>query len=194
MKGPKLLLPALLSLFVLMAHAQQANPATSSLSAIRAYTRSIDSLENEVHEGRGRDPKMGEGISEGPMTTTITTIVYNKKTGQRDTSVTKKNMGGFGLYTLFAKDTVFKIRYHDTYDQNMYETYYFKDNQLVCSKVRLEKDGIGEVICQGEEYYRDGKVIYKILSPHKVRKTYSERLSFSWWDKGNEYLRKYYNP
>src|SRR5690242_6233739 len=98
----------------------------------------VDSL---AHAG-----KLETGISEGTITQTAARIIYNIKQSKNDTTWGSRVIGGFSIEPTFKGDTFFKILYHDNVDNNIYETYNFRDKQLVCSMVRLEADGIGTML------------------------------------------------
>jgi hypothetical protein len=84
-----------------------------------------------------------------------------------------------------------QILYHDNSDGNIYETFYFNDNLLICAKVRLVEDATGKVIYSGEEFFRDAKIIYVQSPPTEADSRYRDRIVFSWWNAGMEYLKEF---
>lgn len=156
---------------------------TSYIKEVNTYIKMVDSL---AHAG-----KLETGISEGTITQTAARIIYNIKQSKNDTTWDSKVIGGFSIEPTFKGDTVFKILYHDNADNNIYETYYFRDKQLVCSMVRLEADGIGTVLYSGAEYYKNGKIVY-VKSPNSAAPDrYRARVSFSWRESGIRYYEQF---
>ena len=134
--------------------------------------------------------KLQTGIIEGTITRTTIKASYNVKTIKNDTTWDSNKVGGFSIEPMFHRDTVYAILYHDNVGNNIYETYYFRNKQLICSKVRLEADGIGTVLYRGAEYYRNGKIVYAISPASEAAKELQDRVSFSWWETGNKYYEQ----
>jgi hypothetical protein len=153
----------------------------SYIAEVNVYTSRVDSLATH-HETT---------LAEGTISRQISRVIYNGAKGKNDTIVKSEIVGGFSKETLIVGDTILRILYHDNVDKNIYETFYFKNNQLICSKVRLEADGIGNVLYNGIEYYRAGILVYKKSPPTKAKKKYRARVAFSWLETGTEYYREF---
>jgi hypothetical protein len=164
----------------------------SYVEEVNAYTRGIDSLATR-HDfsaiRRGIDLK--KSLSEGTITQQLTKVIFNETEGKNDTITKSGIVGGFSLETLTKGDTILSILYHDNVEKNIYEAFYFRNNQLICSKVRLEDNGIGHVLYNGEEYYLGNQIKYTISPPSKARKRYRARVAFSWRERGNEYYQQF---
>jgi len=130
-------------------------------------------------------------LAEGTISHQTTKVIYNETKGKNDTIVKSEIIGGFSKETLTVGDTILRILYHDNVDKNIYETFYFKNNQLICSKIRLEADGIRNVLYNGIEYYRSGILIYTKSPPAKAKKKYRARIMFSWQETGTKYYQEF---
>jgi hypothetical protein len=155
---------------------------TSYIKNADSYIAEIDSLE---HAG-----KLITGVSEGSITTTTTKVVYDTAKSKNDTTWLPNETGGFSLEYTYRGDTVLKLLYHDNTDKNIYETYYFRNKQLICAKVRLEANGVGTILYQGIQYYKNAKIVYAESPPSESPKEYRGRVLFSWWDSGNKYYQE----
>ena len=156
----------------------------SYVAEVNAYTTRIDSL--------AKDHDHDLTIAEGPISQRITKVFNNTTTGKYDTIVNTETIGGFSKQIFTLGDTILRILYHDNIDNNIYETFYFRDKQLICAKVRLEANGIGNMRYSGIEYYRGGIRVYTKSPPTKAKKKYRSRVVFSWWDTGTGYYQEYW--
>ena len=115
---------------------------------------------------------------------------FNAKQSKNDTTLNSTELGGFSIEYSYQGDTVFEISYHDNVDNNIYETYYFQNKQLICSKVEVGGYGLGAPLYRGAEYYRNGKIVYSINPASEAPKEFHDRVGSSWWEKGNEYYEQ----
>jgi hypothetical protein len=164
----------------------------SYIVEVNFYTSRIDSLatQHDFSEIR-RNIDLEMTLAEGTISQQTTKVIYNGTKGKNDTIVKSEIIGGFSKKTLTIGDTILRILYHDNVDKNIYETFYFKNNQLICSKVRLEDNGIGNVLYNGIEYYRAGILMYTKSPPTKAKKKYRARIAFSWWQTGTESYQEF---
>ncbi|MEO6738480.1 MAG: hypothetical protein ABIM97_19150 [Ginsengibacter sp.] len=166
-------------------HAQTDKDAIAN---IHAYTKYIDSLS----DNDDRQTLISKSIAEGTITQESVSTSKVGHSNKIDTIRTTKN-GGFGRYTIQNKtsDTVYKILYHDNINKNFYETYYYKDNQLVFAKIDYQEDGIGQTFYYREEYYQDDKMLASNESKKSIDGPFKERVAFDLRKKGIEYLNKF---
>ncbi len=148
---------------------------TVAILKIRTFTKYIDSL-SDNDEGQNFVIK---SIAEGRITQEIVSTSIVGHTNKIDTIRKTKN-GGFGRYTTqnIKGDTVYKILYHDNIDKNFYETYYYKENKLVYSKIDYQEDGIGQTFYYREEYYKDNKILFVNESPKSIDEAFRQRVTF----------------
>jgi hypothetical protein len=161
---------------------------TAEISKIEAYTKYIDSLSDNDE----RQNLVIKQIAEGEITqeTVSTSIVgHNNKI---DTTRKTKN-DGFGKYTTrnIKGDTVYKILYHDNIDNNFYQSYYYKDNNLVYSKIDYQEDGIGQTFYYREEYYKDNEILFVNESPKSIDTVFRQRVTFDLRKKGKDYFDEF---
>ncbi len=161
---------------------------TITISKIDAYTKYIDSLSaNDERQNFVIQHKAEGRISEETVSTSI--VGHSNKI---DTTRKTKN-GGFGKYTIHnvKGDTVYKILYHDNIDKNFYESFYYKDNNLVYSKIDYQENGIGQTFYYREEYYKDNKILFVNESPKSIETGFRQRVTFDLRKKGNDYFEKF---
>ncbi|MDR3712850.1 MAG: hypothetical protein P4L51_08545 [Puia sp.] len=169
-------------LFALETTPASAQFDTSYVKNADDYIAEIDSLEHAE--------KLTTGISEGSITTTTMKVVYDTAESKNDTSWLPNVIGGFSLKYTYQNDTVLKLLYHDNTDKNIYETYYFRNKQLICAKVRLEANGIGTILYHGVQYYKNAKIVCAQFPPSEAPKEYRGRVLFSWRDAGTKYYEQ----
>ena len=161
---------------------------TARVSKIKTFTNYVDSLS----ENDERQDFVIKSISEGKISREI---ISTSQTGHRNKTDTIRNIknGGFGKYTIqnLKGDTVYKILYHDNLDKNFYESYYYKNNKLVYSKIDYQEDGIGQTFYYREEYYNGKEVLFTTESLKIISLFYRERVSFDLRKKGNDYFDKF---
>lgn len=161
---------------------------TVAISKIKAYAKYIDSL-SDNDEGQKFVVK---SIAEGRTTQEIVSTSIDGHSNKIDTTRKTKN-GGFGRYTTqnIKGDTVYKILYHDNIDKNFYESYYYKDNKLIYSKIDYREDGLGQTFYYREEYYKDNKILFIDESSKSIDTVFRERVTFDLRKKGNDYFDKF---
>jgi hypothetical protein len=161
---------------------------TTAISKIKAYTKYIDSL-SDNDEGQKFVIK---SIAEGKIKREIVSTSIVGHSNRIDTIRKEKN-GGFGRYTTanLKGDTVYKILYHDNVDKNFYESYYYKDNKLIYSKIDYQEDGIGQTFYYREEYYKDNEILYVNESPKSIDTIFRRRVTFDLRKKGSDYIEKF---
>jgi hypothetical protein len=161
---------------------------TVSILKIKAYTKYIDSLADN-DEGQFFVIK---SIKEGEIKQEIVSTSIIGHNNQIDT-IRKTRNGGFGKYTTenLKGDTVYKIVYHDNIDKNFYESYYYKDNKLIYSKIDYQEDGIGQTFYYREEYYKDNEILFVNESPKSIDTVYRQRVTFDLRKKGGNYFEKF---
>ncbi|MEO7046629.1 MAG: hypothetical protein ABI091_15095, partial [Ferruginibacter sp.] len=122
-----------------------------AIANIQTYTKYIDS----ISDNDDSTILISKSIAEGTITQEIVSTSKIGHCNKIDTIRTTKK-GGFGQYTIQNKtgDTVYRILYHDNINKNFYETYYYKNNQLVFAKIDYQEDGIGQTFYFREEYYQ----------------------------------------
>jgi len=161
---------------------------TNAVSKIKAFTKYIDSL-SDNDEGQKFIVK---SIAEGRIIQEIvsTSIVGNNN---KVDTIRKTKNGGFGRYTNqnIKGDTVYKILYHDNIDKNFYESYYYKDNRLVYSKIDYQEDGIGQTFYYREEYYKDNEILFVNESAKSIDTVFIQRVKFDLRKKGKDYFEKF---
>jgi hypothetical protein len=163
-------------------------PDTFAIRKIKTYTKFIDSLSENDEDQKFIIKTIEEGtITQGIVKTSI--VGHNNHT---DTARKIKN-GGFGKYTIgnLKGDTLYKVLYHDNINKNFYESYYFKDNKLIYSKIDYQEDGIGKTFYFKEEYYKDGKVLVVNESTVKIDIEFRQRVTFDFIKKGNAYYTEF---
>jgi hypothetical protein len=191
MQNPYFLL-ALLAMFISTASSAQLD--TTLIHQTHVYVALVDSLDDQTHDASGKvRSRLHLSIAEGPITTTTTQITFNKAKGKNDTLFIQKELGGLEIYTLSSQndDTLFKVNYHDNSTKNLYQLFYYKGDTLLYAEIRLEDDGAGAVLFKGMEYYKGGKLYCRVISDDSLDKNLRYRVSFSWKEKGEEYLRKF---
>ncbi len=158
---------------------------TNAVAKIKAFTKYIDSL-SDNDEGQKFVIK---SISEGRITQELVSTSIVGHNNKVDTIRKIKN-GGFGKYTTqnVKGDTVYKILYHDNIDKNFYESYYYKNNKLVYSKIDYQEDGIGKTFYYREEYYKDNEILFVKESSKSIDSVFRQRVTFNSRLKGNEYF------
>jgi len=161
---------------------------TNAVSKINAFTKYIDSL-SDNDEGQKFIVK---SIAEGRITQEIVSTSIVGHNNKVDTIRKTKN-GGFGRYTTqnIKGDTVYKILYHDNIDKNFYESYYYKNNRLVYSKIDYQEDGIGQTFYYREEYYKDNEILFVNESSKSIDTVFSQRVTFDLRKKGKDYFEKF---
>jgi len=161
---------------------------TVTVSKIKAITKYIDSL-SDNDEGQRFVIK---SIAEGRITQEIVSTSIVGHSNKIDTIRKTKN-GGFGKYTTenIKGDTVYKILYHDNIDKNFYESYYYKDNKLIYSKIDYQEDGIRQTFYYREEYYKDNEILFVNKSSNLIDTVYRQRVTFDLRKKGNDYFEKF---
>ena len=161
---------------------------TVSILKIKAYTKYIDSL-TDNDEGQIFVIK---SITEGEIKQEIVLTSIIGHNNQIDTIRKTKN-GVFGTYTTqnLKWDTVFKILYHDNIDKNFYESFYYKDNKLIYSKIDYQEDGIGQTFYYREEFYEDNEILFVNESPKSIDEVFRQRVTFDLRKKGRYYFEKF---
>ena len=161
---------------------------TFSISDIKKYRKFIDSLT----ENDEKQKFVVQSIAEGRLTQEMTSTSIVGFNSNRDTIRTIK-AGGFGKYTIrnIRGDTVYRIIYHDNINKNFYETFYYRDNQLVYAKVDYQEDGIGKTFYYKEEYYKNGEVIFVNESKCEIDDVFRQRVNFNFQKKGSDYFKSY---
>ena len=161
---------------------------TFAVSKIKVFTKYIDSLS----DNDDRQKFVVKSIAEGKIIQEIVSTSIVGRNNKVDTIRKTKN-SGFGKYTTqnIKGDTVYKILYHDNIDKNFYETYYFKDNMLVYSKIDYQEDGVGQTFYYREEYYKDNVLLMVNESSRTIDKVFRQRVTFDLRKKGNDYFEKF---
>ena len=166
-------------------YSDSGRPETLAVEKIKEFTKYIDSLsENDEFQ-----ELVTISIAEGDITQErITTSITGH--GNKIDTIRKTKFGGFGKYTTQNKkrDTVYKIHYHDNIDKNFYETYYYKDNKLVCSQIEYKEDGGEHTFYFREEFYVDNKVLLINESKKPSEAVHRQRITFDQRKKGYEYF------
>ena len=161
---------------------------TDAVSKIKAFTKYIDSLSDNDKGQKFVVKSVAEGrIIQEIVSTSI--VGHNNKVD----TIRKTKNGGFGKYTTqnIKGDTVYKILYHDNIDKNFYETYYYKENKLIYSKIDFQEDGIGHTFYYREEYYKDNEILFVNESPKSIDEAFRQRVTFDLRKKGNDYFEKF---
>ncbi|MBV4360517.1 hypothetical protein [Pinibacter aurantiacus] len=138
---------------------------------IRLYVNHIDSINNlDYAQDKGFMKSVVDGI-----------IKRNDKV-----------VGGCGIYTLsnLKGDTVYRIHYHDNLDINTYKTYYFKENKLVYGTLELKNmDSLATTFFKKEEFYNEGKVVFKSLEQNPKR--YIDMVKFSLLEDAKSFFARF---
>ena len=99
--------------------------------------------------------------------------------------------GGFSMstFTDVTGDTIFLIQHRDNLQQYLIESYYFKRDRLVFSRIELQ-DGAHDLatIFLQEEYYSDDKVIRTVVVKDTLKKKGRWRTKFDRLAHGYYYL------
>ncbi len=163
-------------------------PDSTEIAKIKTFIKYIDSLseKDETQEF------VIKSIAEGKITQETTTLANTGQHNKADTTFNVKN-GGFGKYTTenLKGDTVYKILYHDNIDKNYYEMFYYKDNNLVYSRIEYQNDGIGQTFYYREEYYKDNDTLMINESTEPIDNAYRQRVTFDLRKKGTDYLNQF---
>lgn len=161
---------------------------SSIKSQINSYINYIDTLINTDDRQNFIIRSIAEGQISQEVVTTQITGHYNKV----DTIRNKIN-GGWSKYTYqnIKGDTVYKIDYHDNLRKNLYLTFYYKDNQLVYSKLDYQENGVEQTFYRKEEYYFNGQIAYSIKTPNQIDEEYKRRTDINLYLKGNEYYNEF---
>ncbi len=163
-------------------------PDSTEIAKIKTFIKYIDSLseKDETQEF------VIKSIAEGKITQETTTLANTGQHNKADTTFNVKN-GGFGKYTTenLKGDTVYKILYHDNIDKNYYEMFYYKDNNLVYSRIDYQNDGIGQTFYYREEYYKDNDTLMINESTEPIDNAYRQRVTFDLRKKGTDYLNQF---
>lgn len=152
----------------------------------QTYTMYVDQLEYEFKNQVKSNICIGGSIEEGSIST-----IPNVKDSN---SLIKVKKGGFGKYTLkncrYGKnDTIYKILYHDNVDKNLYKIFYYENNCLVASQIRLENDNSrSEIIYSNTEYYDDSSIIYYNTKIDQIEEQLKYRIEIDAYQVGYLYL------
>jgi hypothetical protein len=123
------------------------------------------------------EAKLLQSVSEG--------IIENKKRGLR---------GGFSnaSATNFDMDTVYLIQRSDNLEKSLVESYYFKFNKLVFSKLELlDSDNRKKTLFLKEEYYLNDSVVSTFIHVNKLRRKDKWRVDFNALANGYSYLKDF---
>ena len=165
-----------------------AQNGSSIESKITNYVTYIDSLINKDDKQRF----IIRSIAEGKISQEIVTIQTAGHLNKVDTARTAIS-GGWSKYTYqnIKGDTIYKIEYHDNLQLNFYLTFYYRENQLIFSKLDYQKNGIGQTFYRKEEYYLNGKIAYSKETPNQIAEEYKNRTDINLYLKGIEYFNEY---
>ena len=164
------------------------NIDTIAVRKIIAFTKYIDSLS----ENDDSQKFIVKSISEGKITQEIVNTSIVGHDNKIDTT-RKTKTGGFGKLTIenIKGDTLYKILYHDNIEKNFYETYYYKDNKLVYSKIDFQENGVGQTFFYKEEFYKDSRIILSNESSKSIDTVFRQRVNFDLRKKGYEYYAEF---
>jgi hypothetical protein len=177
----------LLLIFILTVSGNTAicQPDSVYIKNVRQYISYIDSLTRL----KKMPNNLAETVAEGPVT--VEEFLISKD--NRDTLPKKKILGGYGKYTIQNRrgDTVYKIYYHDNIDMNLFETYYFRNNNLIGAKIELQDEGIGNTIFSKEEYYKNSKIVFSSSTKNNLSERYQKRVEISLLETGAKFLTEF---
>lgn len=162
---------------------------TFAVSKIKVFTKYIDSLSDNDQGQKFVVMSIEEGkITQEKVSTFI--VGHDNKVD----TIRKTKNGGFGKYTTqnIKGDTIYKILYHDNIDKNFYESYYYKDNRLVYSKIDYQEDGIGQTFYYREEYYKDDEILFVNESSKSLDTVFRQRVTFDLRKKGKDYFEQFH--
>lgn len=173
---------------ILHSNSLSAQTDNHSVSSINTYIKHIDSLA----EHDRKQEFVIRAIAEGPASQEIVTTSPSKRKNGIDT-IRKKISGGWGKYTIQNPigDSVYRIHYHDNLQKNYYLTFYYKNNQLVYSKLDYQENGIGQTFYMREEYYKNDSILHRIETKEEIVDPYKKRAGINLYSKGNEYFREF---
>ena len=148
----------------------------NSIERIKIFVRAIDSL-SDIRTG---DVRLILKLEEGYV------------------SITKKGKfksSGFSLATVtsFNGDTVFLIQHSDGLEKNLIESYYFKSDKLVFSRIELlqDREDDNTTLFLQQEYYYDDKVRLSTVDKNGFRKKLRWRTDFDHKKQAYYYLKNY---
>ena len=149
----------------------------NAIRDIKTYVNKIDSLCSIKTWLTADKALLIPTISEG--------AIENKKRGLK---------GGFSNETVTSPDidTVYLIKRSDNLDKYLIESYYFKNDKLVFSKIELQ-DGENErkTLFLRQDYFKDDKVISTTFDKNELKKKYKWRTDFDPLTNGYFYYKEF---
>jgi hypothetical protein len=149
----------------------------NSIEDIKAYVDRIDSLTDIKTFLASDKAELILTISEGQ--------IKNKKRGLK---------GGFSNEEITNPDmdTLYLFRRHDNLEKNLYESYYYRSDKLVFSKIELRgDDDTNTILFLKQVYYKDDKIIGSTIDQDKLNKKYEWRINFDPLTNGYQYLKDF---
>lgn len=134
----------------------------NTINDIVVYVNKVDSLCSL--KTLTTTDKLIATISEG--------TIENKKRGLK---------GGFSNETITNPnmDTIYLIKHTDNLDKYLIETYYFKNDKLVFSKIELQDEENEKMILfLRKDYYKDDKSVSTTFDKKESKKKYKWRTDF----------------
>jgi len=161
---------------------------SSIKSQVSNYISYIDSLIN-IDD---RQNSIIRSIAEGQISQEVVTTQIAGHHNKVDT-IRNKISGGWSknTYQNIKGDTAYKIEYHDNLRKNFYLIFFYKDNQLVYSKLEYQENGVGQTFYRKEEYYLNGQLAYSAETPNPIDEVYKRRTDINLHLKGIEYYNEF---
>jgi hypothetical protein len=170
--------PFLLVYFgLLLSEKVSSQTAINSIEDIKTYVNKIDSLSHIKTFSENNKAQLILTISDGQ--------IKNKK---------RRLKGGFSNEEITDSDmdTLYLFRRHDNLQMNLYESYYYKSDKLVFSKIELKGDNDSNAtLFLKQVYYKDDKVIFSTIDQDKLEKQYKWRIDFDPLTSGYFYLKDF---
>jgi len=164
--------------FSSFSNALSAQSKDDQITELKTYLKKVDSLIiNDENSSR-----IVRTISEGTITS------KRARHAKRDTV---EESGGFGIYGFksVVGDSTFKIVYHDNLTKNFYETYYFKNNELIYAQVEYKDEDKDQTLLYRKEVFYTGRdVLKEVKSGKKLSKPLRARLDFDLFERGTQRL------
>jgi hypothetical protein len=86
-------------------------------------------------------------------------------------------------------DKIYQWFLHGFFPKNFYETYYFKNNEVIYARVEYkDEDGDQTLLYSKEVFYTGGDVLKEVKSGKKLSKPLRERLNFNLFERGAQRL------
>jgi hypothetical protein len=156
------------------------------INEIERYISFIDSLISIDHSG----DKFVTTQIEGTGIEVKTNNVSHSKIRTLDTI---KYGWSRKVISNLSSDTVYKIKYHDNLNANLYLLFYLKDNKLLYSQMDLKKGLTTKILFCKKIYYHEGKAIKIKVSSKKIPVELQRRVKIEMHEVGIKYLNDFFS-